>query len=100
MDTYTGSGAGCRVVVLMAECNRIAEEAERDDWAVMERLLSENERWPWSVDELIRDRDKRAKPEDVLDAIKRLSGLGLIHRTSDDLVFPTRAVLHFDRIAH
>lgn len=82
------------------ERNPIAEEADRDDWAVMERLLSKNERWPWSVDELVRDRDKRAKPEDVIDAIKRLSGIGLIHRTTDDLIFPTRAALHLDRIAH
>ncbi len=74
------------------------QDEDRNDWAVMERLLSENERWPWSVDELIRDRDKRAKPEDVLDAIKRLSGIGLIHHTTDDLIFPTRAALYLDRI--
>lgn len=73
-------------------------DEDRNDWAVMERLLSKKERWLWSVDELVRDRDKRASREDVLDAIKRLSGIGLIHRTADDLVFPTRAALYLDRI--
>jgi predicted transcriptional regulator len=83
----------------MTDDNRISEEEDRDDWAVMERLLSEGDQRPWSVDELVRDRDKRAKPENVQDAIKRLSGIGLIHRTADDLIFPTRAALHFDQIA-
>jgi hypothetical protein len=52
------------------------------------------------VDELVRDRtDARTSREDTLDAIRRLLGVGLIHRTTDDLVFPTRAVLHMDQIA-
>lgn len=81
------------------EHNPITEEEDRNDWAVMERLLSEGDQRPWSADELVRDRDTRAKPEDVIDAIKRLSGIGLIHRTADGLIFPTRAALHLDRIA-
>ncbi len=99
MDTDESSREGCGVVVLMDDDNRIAEEEDRDDWAVMERLMSEGDQRPWSVDELVRDRDKRAKPEDVIDAIKRLSGIGLIHHTADDLIFPTRAALYLDRIA-
>ena len=98
MDADEGSREGCGVVVLMADDNRIAEEEDRNDRAVMERLMSEGDQRPWSVDELVRDRDKRAKPEDVIDAIKRLSGIGLIHHTGDSLIFPTRAALHFDRI--
>jgi hypothetical protein len=97
VDADEGSREGCGVVVLMTD-NRIAEE-DRDDWAVMERLLSEGDQRSWSVDELVRDRDKRAKPEAVLDAINRLRGIGLIHHTADGLIFPTRAALHFDQIA-
>jgi hypothetical protein len=80
------------------ERNPITEEEARNDWAVMERLMSEGDQRPWSVDELVRDRDKRAKPEDVLDAINRLRGIGLIHHTADGLIFPTRAALYLDRI--
>lgn len=91
-------GRGDLVLMADTECNPIAEEEDRNDWAVMERLLSEGDQRPWSVDELVRDRDKRAKPEDVLDAIRRLSGIGLIHLTADGLIFPTRAALYFDQI--
>jgi hypothetical protein len=98
VDADEGSREGCGVVVVMTDDNRIAEEEDRDDWAVMERLLSEGDQRPWSVDELVRDRDKRVKPEDVIDAIKRLSGIGLIHHTADGLIFPTRAALYLDRI--
>lgn len=93
MDSYPSGGASGLAVVLMPD-----QEEDRNDWAVMERLMSEGDQRPWSVDELVRDRDKRAKPEDVIDAIKRLSGIGLIHHTADGLIFPTRAALYLDRI--
>lgn len=71
------------------------DEEAHNDWAILEHLIDPRQQRPLSVDELIRERGDRVT---ALDAISRLHRAGLIHRTTDDLVFATRAAVRFSQI--
>lgn len=71
-----------------------AEDDARDDWGVLVLLVGQDQR-PWSVAEIIREREDKIA---TLDSLDRLRKSGLIHRTADGLVFPTRAALHYTQI--
>jgi hypothetical protein len=73
----------------------LGEDDDRDDWGVLVLLIRQDDHRPWSVAEIIRERGDEIA---ALDSLDRLSKSGLIHRTRDDLVFPTRAALHYTRI--
>jgi len=70
-----------------------AESKVRTESTIMSLLLVLDDQRPWSIEELIREIGREI---DVRDAISDLHGVGLVHRTSDDFVFPTRAATHLD----
>ncbi len=73
-----------------------AEEFDNTDGTIMLLLRLPEEQRPWSVEEVIRELGDRHK---ATDALIRLHGAGLIHRTSDDFVWATRAAIRADKIA-
>ena len=72
-----------------------AEDDAREDWGVLVLLIGQQDQRPWSVAEIIREREDEVA---VLDSLDRLGKSGLIHRTADGLIFPTRAALHYTQI--
>jgi hypothetical protein len=77
-------------------CSQAAQQ-DADDWSIISPLLTDDDQRPWSIAELIRETGGNELA--AIDALGRLARSGLIHRTRDDLVYPTRAALHLNRIA-
>jgi hypothetical protein len=75
---------------------RRADEAPAVEGAILGLLLVEDEQRPWSVSELELEIGSHV---DTVDAIAALHRAGLIHRCGD-LVFPTRAAVNSERLAH
>jgi hypothetical protein len=75
----------------------IADVAEQDDHldrSLLNLLLRPGVHGLWSVDELGRE---MGEPLQVLDAVNRLHGQGLIHRLGD-FVFLTRAIARHEEL--
>lgn len=73
-----------------------AESEQMIESGILDRLIYPSDQRPWSIDELIRDIGQRLG---VTDAVAKLHGLGLIHRTSDNFVFATRAAVRANELA-
>lgn len=63
---------------------------------VLDLLVGDENHWPMSIEEVARE---ISAPVDAADAIDALYGAGLLHRTSDGFVFPTRAAVRYSQIA-
>lgn len=60
------------------------------DWHILDLLTDHNNPRPWSIQEIIL---AHGHTQHTLDALERLRGDGLIHRTTDDFISPTRAAI-------
>lgn len=69
-------------------------DASAIEAGILERLTEDHDHRPWSVDELVRDIGVALA---TCDALANLQRLGLVHRCCD-LVFPTRAAIHAERL--
>jgi hypothetical protein len=71
-----------------------AEQEMCTDSIIMEWLVDGDAQRPWSVDEVAREHGDRTQ---TIDALARLNGVGLIHRTGE-FVWATRAAVRASEI--
>ncbi len=67
----------------------------RTDWLVLDLLIDVDRQRPWTVEEVARE---HGHEHNAIDAIDRLHGAGLIHRTQDGFVFASRAAIRYNEI--
>jgi hypothetical protein len=82
----------------MPDENPTLSPAQRDqnaDGNILLWLTQDDAQRPWSVDEIVREYGDHA---DAIDALARLHGVGLIHR-SGEFVWATRAAIRADEIS-
>ena len=78
------------------EPDSVAVSEDRGDWQILTLLIDDDQQRPSAVGEVAREYGDRLA---AIDAVARLQGAGLIHRTSDDFVFVTRAAARDHEIA-
>jgi hypothetical protein len=76
-------------------CDQATEEA-RADWFILDLLLNNDVQRPWAIVEVIREYGHETN---AIDALNRLYGTGLIHKTADGFVFATRAAIRYHELA-
>jgi hypothetical protein len=67
-----------------------------NEWTVLSLVIGPEDPRPWSIEEVERAIGDRIV---VADSLARLHAEGLVHRTADGFVFPTRAAAHFHAIS-
>ncbi len=73
-----------------------ATEEARADWFVLDLLLNNDVQRPWATAEVIRE---YGHDTNAVDALGRLYGVGLIHKTTDGFVFASRAAIRYSELA-
>jgi hypothetical protein len=73
-----------------------ATEEARADWFILDLLLNHDVQRPWAIAEVVREYGHETN---AIDAIDRLYGAGLIHKTADGFVFASRAAIRYHAIA-
>jgi hypothetical protein len=73
-----------------------ATEEARADWFVLDLLLNNDVQRPWAISEVVREYGHEMN---AIDAIDRLYGAGLIHKTADGFVFASRAAIRYSELA-
>jgi hypothetical protein len=73
-----------------------ATEEARTDWFILDLLLNNNVQRPWATAEVVREYGHETN---ATDALGRLYGAGLIHKTADGFVFASRAAIRYRELA-